>query len=266
MAIRVKCRNDSCGRVFELPDDGIWQRVECPECGKGHRARPIEFSCSNAGCGRFLPYNKETAGKRVKCPNCGTVTRAPAPLATAAQRPAGGPPPAERKEKTKPSRLSRRRSRIARARRPGRPFLVTALALCVIVGAFAELVLVSDHFYPWHELAEPLATAGRFSKALLRESCPLADRYAFIAIGAADLLTILFLIGFFVRSNLMRWLAFISCLGGAVLSGVCSELILAAGWGALRGVAVVFLLLPATGRWVGWRAHEPAPAPEEQEG
>ncbi len=266
MAIRVACKNASCSEAFVLSDDSLWQRAMCPACGEKQMARPFEFSCSDAACGRFLPYNKETAGKRVKCPDCEAITRAPAPLATMANRPAVAKPPAGEgapaQQKTKPMRLSRRRSRLARARRPSRPFFATVVALCVVAAAFAELLLVSDRFYPWHELAKPIEMAGRFSQALLRESSPLApfDRAALIALGAADLLVILFLFGFLARSNVIRWLAVLVCLGGVVLSGFCSEIILAAGWGALRAVMVAFLLLPGTGRWVGWResvAREP---------
>ncbi len=337
MAIRVNCRNAECGALLELDDNQIWQRVKCPECGSKLMARPAEFSCSNPGCERFLPYNKATAGKRVKCPDCGTVTRAPEPLATMAKRAAvprpGAGEGAPGEERPRSRRLSRRRSRLARARRPSRPFFVTVVALCVVAAAFAELVLVSDRFYPWHELAKPLAVAGRFSKALLRESSPLAEqflfdvepdlqgdlengslsdgflqefqthevplsadiaitpekegsrwqiadvgsartytaektdkalnicvaveRYAVIALGATAVLTILFLFGFLARSNLMRWFAVAICLGGAALSGVCSEIILAAGWGALRVAMAVFLFLPGTARWASWRESEP---------
>jgi len=265
VAIRVKCRNDACGEVFELGDDKIWQRFTCPECGNGLMARPIEFSCSNDACARFLPYNKETSGKRVKCPDCGTVSRAPATLATMAKGPATprtpageGAPPAEKTEKRRTGKLSRRRSRLARARRPSRPFLVTVLVLCVMAAAFAELVLISDRLYPWHERWEPLATVGQFSEAILRASSPLAgnERHAIIAIGATDLLTILFLAGLLLQSNLMRWLSFLICLGGAALSVACSGLLLAAGWAALRALAAAFLLLPATGRWATWRVPE----------
>ena len=231
-------------------------------------ARPFEFSCSDAACGRFLPYNKETAGKRVKCPDCGTITRAPAPVATMAKRPAVPRTPSGEltpsQQKTKPMRLSRRRSRIARARRPSRPFFVTVLALCVVAAAAAELLLVAARFYPWHELAEPLAVVGEYSQALLRESSPLIpyDRAALIALGAVDLLVILFLFGFLVRSSLIRWLAVLICVGGIVLSGLSSELVLAAGWGALRAAMVALLFLPGTGRWVGWRPAA-AEGPEE---
>ena len=120
MAIRIACKNASCSEAFVLPDESLWQRVMCPACGEKQMARPFEFSCSDAACGRFLPYNKETAGKRVKCPDCGAITRAPAPLATMAKRPAVSRPPAGEltpsQQKTKPMRLSRRRSRLSRAR------------------------------------------------------------------------------------------------------------------------------------------------------
>lgn len=255
MAIRVACRQASCSEAFILPDEHVWQRVSCPACGETLIARPFEFTCSDAACGRFLPYNNETAGKRVKCPDCETVTRAPEPRSASArgtkptsERLAGVGP--DRGGRTKPMRASRGRSRIAHARRPGRPFFVTVLALCVIAAAFAEFALVVDHFYPWHELAEPLGAAEGFSKEILRESSLMLDRQALIAIGAVDLLSILFLVGFLSRSNLMRWLAFLVCLGGAALSGACSEIIPAAGWGALRAATAVFLLLPGTGRWV----------------
>ena len=255
MAIRVACKNTSCSEAFVLPDDSVWQQVSCPACGEKLIARPFVFTCSEAACGRFLPYNDETAGKRVRCPDCGTITHAPEPRPEHARGPratserlAGIGP--DRAAKTRPMRPPNRRSRTARLRRAPRPFFVTVLSLCVIVAALAEFALVAEHFYPWHELAEPLVAAEGFSKRILRESSLIVDRQALIAIGAVDLLAILFLVGFLTRSSLMRWLAFLVCLGGAALSGACSEVIPAAGWGALRAVTAAFLLLPGTGRWL----------------